>query len=54
MVEVHVLHVYVDVDAQQPLVLYLSVLRHHQHVLLCDKMINDVADFLARLLRPFE
>lgn len=54
LVEVHILQVNVDIEAQQALVLDLSVLGHHQHVFLSDQVLDYVADFLARLQTALE
>jgi len=49
VVDVHVLHLNVDIQTEQPLVLHLSVLCDHQHILLSYQVLNHIADLLARL-----
>lgn len=49
LVEVHILQVYVDIEAQQAFVLDLCVLGHHQHIFLSDQVLDHIADFFAGL-----
>ena len=50
----HILHVNVDVEAQEALILDLAVLRDHEHVLLRDQVIDAIGDLLCHLSRTFD
>ena len=49
LAQLHILHIDVDIETEETLVLDLAVLRDHEHVLLCHQVVDAVRDFLRHL-----